>query len=1182
MELQTYTLTHKDGTRYSIQGPPGKTREEVKNAILKRIEANRTPEGDLLEVTKPNIEQDEDAQLKLDEIEALKMEDQTYEGLKQNQVVLDAAKRFANDRLGYENMEETEAFDEVIEHFRSFDVNEMTAARDYGYVSGLKTEKKEGQLNDYRVLFNAYDAMPNLYEEGAAPGAFLDYLQGIATAPSTYIGMLLPGGGKVAGQAAVQANKLLISRLINQMSGTLTRRVATTAAVEGLGGVAQDVAAQKTLLEADIQKDYSALQTTASFILSATPAAAVPLVAKQGFISYIEKGSKDIVDISQKAIKAKDKAGNKVVDKLIKTKKSKENFDSIANKLISADPTLAPLTEKLVVKGEKVITKITGEKNLYQGADINNGLGLKINEDKFKNIVGSLTEILQKNTPKGQPLFKEITDETGKVVGQERITEALARTLRKQSDSDSVVADQFGDMLKKYNLTTDDIANVFMAEVSQAGRLLSTVGKEKQNLNKLIESMDTVAGYDLFGFSKEAVEGLKNANKLAKDANPRTYLYDGARSLDQARLAFMTSQVGTTVRNTISGYSRVGFDVLTQTINNTIAGITRKGIKADGTIKGTFKKQTDDIFAIAFGLANRQESKAVRIMLENGFGNEASRLFRELADIQDATGGKVSRLHGISRQVNALNTLSDNMFKEAALTGNLKRQLNVMYTNALRQGKEVDKMDFDLIDIMKRGDFNKVFGTDTGKVALQKAIDDSLYFTYQRSFNNKTARAFTEAIHAVPFVGTSFVPFPRFMMNAMKFTYEYSPFNMAAYGELFGAVTGKGSKEYVQSYEQASKGMVGFAMLIGATAMRMSEFAGERWYEGKIIDPFSGEEQSGDTIDLRPMFPAAPYLFLGDIIARNLKGDPVLENRKILTDGLQALSGAQFKAGYSAYMLESGIEDLFSGDPEKINKIMANFGGNILSTFTIPATVLQDPYNTFIAKDDERIIRDTNSDSMFNLILNKTLARLPANNAISEYLEDTLGKDVYKAPDPLKSANTGENIRRITPLSRQMYGVLQRGERTEFEKELERLKILPRTVYKRTGNPEIDAFYSTLIGRKIQAEIEPYIKSDAYQNIRGRDKRGLSKSEIQRILLKAEISALKEDLMPLAKEYSKQMKGTPVQRFEFEKLPDTQKTLAYDKYHSKIGSHASDDEYDYIKLLEYANEAKLTKEVEGL
>ena len=1164
-----------NGQAFMVDSPNRElTDSEAEMYARQQMEADRTPEGDLLEVTQPPIEQDEDAQIKIDAIEALKMEDQTYDGLRQNQIVLDAAKRFANDRLGYENMEGTDAFDEVIEHFRSFDVNEMTAARDYGYVSGLKTDNKEEQMKDYILLFNAYDAMPNLYEEGHAPGAFLDYLEGIATAPSTYISLLLPGGGKVAGQAAVQANKLLISRLVNQMSSTLTRRVATTAAVEGLGGVALDVAAQKTFLEADIQKDYSALQTTASFVLSATPAAVIPLVIKEGFIFGIEKGSKDIIEISQKAIKEKDKAGNKAVDKLIKTKKAKENFDSVANKLISADPTLAPLTEKLVVKGEKVITKITGEKNLYQGAEINNGLGLKINEDKFKNIVGSLTEILQKNTPKGQPLFRELTDDTGKVIGQERITEALARTLRRLGDSDSVVADNFGDMLKKYNLTTDDIANVFMAEVSQAGRLLSTVGKEKQNLNKLIESMDTVAGYDLFGFSKEAVEGLKKANKLAKDANPRTYLYDGARALDQARLAFMTSQVGTTVRNTISGYSRVGFDVLTQTINNMIAGITQKGIKADGTIKGTVKKQKDDIFAIAFGLTNRQESKAVRLMLENGFGNEASRLFRELADIQDATNGKVSRLHGISRQVNALNTLSDNMFKEAALTGNLKRQLNVMYTNALRQGKEVKELDFDLIDIMKRGDFNKVFGTDTGKVALQKAIDDSLYFTYQRSFNNPTARFFTQAIHSVPFVGTSFIPFPRFMMNAMKFTYEYSPFNMAAYGELFGAVTGRGSREYVQSYEQAAKGMVGMAMLIGATAMRMSEHAGERWYEGKLED--------GTTIDLRPMFPAAPYLFLGDIIARNLKGDPVLENRKIVTDGIQALSGAQFKAGMGLYMLESGVEDLFTGDPEKINKMMANFGGNILSTFTIPATVLQDPYNTFIAKDDERIIRDTNSDSMFNLILNKTLSRLPANNAISEYLEDTLGKDIYKAPDPLKSANTGENIRRITPLTRQMYGVLQRGERTEFEKELERLKILPSTVYRRTRNPEIDAFYSSVIGRHIQAEIEPYIKSDAYQNIKDREDEGLSKAEVQRIVLKAEISRVKAEVMKLAREYSKQMKGTPVQRFEFEKLPNTQKTLAYAKYHKEIGSHASDDEYDYIKLLEYAKEAKLTKEVEGL
>ncbi|OUW96938.1 MAG: hypothetical protein CBD97_00260 [Pelagibacteraceae bacterium TMED237] len=1119
-----------------------------------------------------SIERDEDKQLKLDTIESLKEDDQTYDSLKENTMVLNAAQRFANDRLGFDQINEQDALEEVIEHFRSFDVNEMTAARDYGYVSGLNTDGRESQLNDYKLLYNAYESLPTLFEKGAAPGATLDYIQGLLTAPSTYAGLLLPGGGKVAGQGVVQANKLLISRLLNSITSSRAKRIATTAAVEGLGGVAQDVAAQKTLMEADIQKEYSGLQTTASFVLSATPAAIIPVVAKEGFIYGFEKKSKNLIEISQKAIQKANKKANDNVDKLVKTKEQKAVFSNIANKLVEADPSLAPLTTNLVVKGEKVITKITGEKNLYKAADINDGLGLKITQDKFKNIVGSLTDLLQKDVKKGESVFKTID---GK---QERITEALARKLRKMSDSDVEVADQFGKMLNKYNLTTDDIANVFMAEVSQAGRLLSTVGREKQNLNKFIDSVDTVANFDIFGFSKEAVDGLKKSNKLAKDANPRNFLYEGARSLDQARLAMMTSQVGTTVRNTVSGYARVGFDILTQTINNAIAGlITGKGIE------GGFKKQLDDVFAIGMGLVNRQESKAVRYMLESGFGNEASRLFRELVDIQDATNGKVSRLHGISRQVNALNTLSDNFFKEAALTGNLKRKLNVMYSNALKQGKEVKPEDFDLINIMKQGNFNKVFGTENGKKALQSAIDDTLYFTYQRSFNNSAAKFITQSVHAIPFLGTSFIPFPRFMLNAMKFTYEYSPLNMAMYGEALGAITGKGSKEYVQSYEQVSKGLVGMGVLVGATAIRMSENAGERWYEGKL--------SNGNTVDLRPMFPAAPYLFVGDLIARYIKDEPAFENRKTFTEGIQAISGANFKAGMGLYMLESGIEDLMSGDPDKVEKMAANFGGNILSTFTIPATVLQDPYNTFIAKDDERILRDSNSDNMFSLILNKTLARLPGNNAISEYIEDTLGRDVYSAPDPLISANTGEKIRRVSPLTRQLYGVLERGERTEFEKELERLKILPSTVYRRTRNPQVDALYSTLIGEAIQNQIEPYVKSDAYKKIMNWEKifkdndldgSGLAPNEIQRQLLKFEISRVKAEAKETAREISSNIKGTPIQRYDFEQMSDTAKSLAYAKYNDKIGRPSEGEDYNYELLLTYAKEVEIKPEILGL
>ena len=60
------------------------------------------------------------------------------------------------------------------------------------------------------------------------------------------------------------------------------------------------------------------------------------------------------------------------------------------------------------------------------------------------------------------------------------------------------------------------------------------------------------------------------------------------------------------------------------------------------------------------------------------------------------------------------------------------------------------------------------------------------------------------------------------------------------------------------------------------------------------------------------------------------------------------------------------------------------------------------------------------------LIVNKTIARLPGNNALAEYLEDTLGKDIYKAPEPLEVASSGETIRRTTPLTRQTQGLLYR------------------------------------------------------------------------------------------------------------------------------------------------------------
>ena len=1167
--MPLYSIVGPDGKTYKIEGPEGATREEVIAEITKQKAVMDTiPDNPIPDPNKAMM-QDEDAFVKMQEIDNLKQEDITYDALKQNDLVKQAATRFANKHLKYENIDPEDSIDEVIEHFRKFDVNEMVAASDYGYVSGLVADKKEQDINDYKLLYGAYEALPNFYQEGSAPNALGDYLEGLLKAPSTYIGVFLPATGKVAGQAAVQTSKLALNKLL----GAAVRNPIKTAIVaEGIGGAAQDVAAQKTLTEVDIQDEYSVGQTAVAAAISAAPVALVPFFVKKKTVSYIEKNTGNIVEQSVDAIKKRTDEANKSVDKVLSESDSTRSvFVDTANVLAGTNPKYAALNAELVQKGKNTLKGITGNINAYKDAGIEEPLELGLNVDKYKNILGGLTEILS---------------EGGGLLTKERITEGLARSLKEMQKGKTldVFEENFGKLLSKYDITTDDIANVFMSEVSDAARLLQASGQAKKDLTALqgfTNNLNELANFDLFGFDVETRKAIEKANKAAQKSDVREYLDKGSfgdlsgkiRAVDQARLAFMTSQVGTTVRNTVSGYARVTFDILTRSLERGIQKVTGKApLKAN-----------DDIRAIYFGLANRKEAEAVRDIFQMGFAKEASKLFRELMDVTDATNGKVSRLHGVSRQLNALNTISDNMFKSAALTGNLKRQLNVLYTKSVNEsdayakkfGRPPEAKDFNLIEIMKDGRFNDVFGTKDGKKALKQAVEESLYFTYQRSPQNSLSRAFTQMVHSVPFVGTQFVPFPRFMMNAMRYTYEYSPLNMGMYSDILEAgidatkrVTGGSpNDEVVKSYEQAAKGLVGMAALSGATAFRMSEFAGDNWYEGRT--------DSGAKYDLRPMFPAAPFLFFGDLIARKLKNEPIFENKKIFQDAIQALTGAQFRAGMGLRVLESAVEEFSSGEPARAEKMAAEFAANTLSTFTIPATVFQDTYNTFLAPDDERILRDNNSDSMLTLIINKSLARIPANYALEKYIEKTLGDKIgYKAPKEFQSATTEETIRRITPLSRQTQGILYRQKANKFEAELTRLKIIPSTVYKRTRNPDVDALYSVLISQAVTDNLLPYIESDEYKNIKSYDKEGLSKKDLQRKMLKKKITEFTADAKKTAINISTTTEGQPIQRNKFEKFDGTIQTLAFEKYHQSMYKPKDLDGYNYEILLNLAREAE--------
>jgi len=1104
----------------------------------------------------------------------------TYEGIKSDANMRAKAVRFAKNHLGHENIDEDEAVDEFLEHFRQFSVNEIYAGMDYNYVSGLATDAKAGntkkkqELEDYRSLYSAYEQMPSFFEEGGSDTstAILDYLGGIATAPSTYLSLLIPAGGKVAGQAAVATSKLGIGKLLSTMA---TNPLKSAAVIEGTGGALQDIAAQGTMMEAGFQDDYSFFQTALATAVTAGVSVGVPLVMlRKKAVKRIEQNTGDLVEESAEAI-------------LKRTEEAKINanntLDKNKNLGQSVTDALNSLNKDSVEAGKAKLGEMATKEKLDAS------VRLAVKPEKFKQVAGALTELL---------------GEVDGLLPGERITEALARVTRQigkgnvkgATKATAKIEEQFGTLMKKYDITYDDLGDIFMADLSDAARTLQAAGQSKKQflagMRGFNSALDDVANFDIFGFSKAMKDTSAKLSEAVDKADVRKYLKSSGedvsswRRADAARLAFMTSQTATTFRNVASGYSRVGMDILTQSLDNALAKVT-------GTAK---LGPNSDVWSVAYGLTNKKEAALVEQIFEKGFQDKAGRMFKQLADIADATGArggnhKIGRLENASRQLNALNTISDNMFKRAAFVGNLKRELNTMYTQAFRDpaaykiasGKELKESDFDLIQIIKNGRFNDTFASKQGREALDKIVEETLYFTYQKNPDSKLARSFIAGIHSAPFVGTAIAPFPRFMMNAIRYTYEYSPVfllkNSKARGEILNvgkSIVGMQKDELITSYNNAAKGLVGTGMFAGATAFRMSEYAGENWYEGKTPE--------GRTYDLRPFFPAAPFLFFGDIAARLMKDEPVFKNRDTFTSAIQALTGAQFKAGLGVYALENAFDDLTSSDldaTEKFEMMGAEYFGNLFSTFTIPITAGQDLYNTFLAPDDERIVKDMNKKDAFSLLVNKSLQRIPANNAIEKNLEKLIGESTgYKAPKDRQSSTKEGLMRRVAPVTRQTAGLLLKEKKNKFESEMDRLKIRGYSKFPRTQNPEYDEMYGTIMDGYIGEIIVPFINSKAYKDLKDIDlivegkKVTLSKNERQRDKLNAIIGEVKKEIglglknqitrINMAKKY----KNYPKDVLDFGRLPQAVQTIAKQAYAKTYGAVASKNDYDYNKLLQ--------------
>jgi len=807
------------------------------------------------------------------------------------------------------------------------------------------------------------------------------------------------------------------------MAGTQTakfglRRILSgalkAAAVEGAIGTGQGAVQENVRVETGIQDEWTGERTMYQGLASAATGGLINLPIGMLQAKKANRAS-ELYETAK--VKEAERANEAVAksDEVI-SQASSESVEEVKGVLNALDPTK-------VAEGRRL------KQDLMPGDTMEAALG----SDVVKNITAAALRVKD-----------EIKLEKG-----ERITDGLHRLL---DDGKFNELDDIQKIIGEHNLTMDQFSLVFYAEISDAGKKLGTMSRleaatrgrkgkvKKTEVGRLTDKLD-----DLHTAGRS---GLSGDDVLQLNSNEKVMAY--VKDLDRMRLGLMTSQPATTMRNNLNGGMRIAIDAAVRTMDN----VVENAYAVVG--QGKFKNPFDGTMDLAKYTLNPYEGMVVQQLFRESFPEESARLFRQAADLAAANGSETV-LGKIGRKVNVLNTMSDNFFKRGMLAASLKRRLS-------DEG-------LDLNDIIAKGEFGKIDDD-----IMQKAIQDSYEFTYQAGMKgddvfSKLSRGVNKAHRDYPFLISAFMPFPRFVANQLKFTYEHMPIlGMMPLDRLGSKQPARSAGEYIR--EKLPKQMAGSMMLFAAYEWRKEQGDSAYWYEIK--------DGKGDYIDGRPVYgPFAPFMLVADLIYRGQRGTLPTSISRYVKDTTQALLGSTFRAGTGLYMLDKMYQDIADGRGEKF---VAETLGNIANTYTLPLAVVKDFYGQF-DKQSRAIPESRTGDrkpdedlvNFFDILYRRATRSFPDFSFVNGYDQAMVS-----------ATKTGE-LRAVNPIEKQIFGF---GKRTKnvMEKEMAKLNITPYELYRRPKNDTLDLYMRQELSRdnpdiNLEQYMEKFIGGDAYKNL---------------------------------------------------------------------------------------------------
>lgn len=570
--------------------------------------------------------------------------------------------------------------------------------------------------------------------------------------------------------------------------------------------------------------------------------------------------------------------------------------------------------------------------------------------------------------------------------------------------------DQVSELVKKYDLQDQD--------------LFELVTGTRQGLGDAARVMQRFSIASRY-VPKEAADIAKLGLEQADDLG-------FWKRFSNAYRGALVSNVATTMRNNISTLVRVPIDAA--------VNMTDTAINAAINPFRTEKVGVNPFDA--FAMITDRFKPAQNAKFYEQLRNIQPEIQKELAATYAADVARVTKKDAFSKVEKAVDVA--NLLNRVSETATRKAVLPVM----LR--REATKAGLNFDELVQNETLNMI-----PQDAWQRALDDTLNFTY--SGRSEVADGVSRILDKMGkvgtvarVVGTTIMPFPRFMMNAMKFQFDYSP---AGLTRVFTPTELK--KIAAGDTGTLSKGLIGSTMLYGAYQFRNSENAGEKWYEGRLPD--------GKTVDLRPYFPAAPYLLVADVIKRAQDG--TLDQAFQTSDILQGLSGAQFRAGTGLYVTDQLLKDLSgaSGNLDKAKTITTNWLADVGAGFLSPFQQFKDFYAQY--DPEQAVYRDTKDSTLGTL-----LRTVPG-------AQTALGLPASESPTREGPMTTE------SPALRQLLGATIRPAKNIVESELDRLGLTSYDVGSKTGEVAIDRLVNRDLGIIAERGIVPVLQSPEYQQL---------------------------------------------------------------------------------------------------